>query len=121
MGSYDVTLTVVNSFGEDTKTVPDYINVGYTGIDDGIISEDDVAVYPNPSTGLVNVSFKGDVQSIVAVSAYNTIGEIVFEMDKQDGINKLLQIDFSEYQPGVYYLNVKTDDGVILKKVTLTR
>ena len=46
----------------------------------------------------------------------NAIGERIFEIESGTEIEQLIQIDLSEYQPGIYYLNIKTETGVILKK-----
>ena len=121
MGSYDVALTVTNTYGEDSETIQDYITVGYVGLDDPVIGAQDVFVFPNPTTGQVNVSFKGDVSNILSMSVYNSIGDRVFEINRRNQIEQLMQIDLSEYQPGIYYLNIQTESDVILKKITLTQ
>jgi len=70
---------------------------------------------------MINIQFRGDVSSIVSISVFNTIGNRVVEINESNSIDQQMQIDLSDYQPGVYYLNIKTGDDVILKKVTLTR
>jgi len=121
MGTYDVSLTVTNTYGEDSKDVPDFITVGYVGLDDPVMKAEDVFVFPNPTTGKVNVSFKGDVSNILSIYAYNSIGELVYEINNKNQIEQLIQLDLSEYQPGIYYLNIQTESDVILKKITLTQ
>jgi len=121
MGNYDVSLTVTNTYGEDSETMQNFISVGYVGVDNPVLSAQDVYIFPNPTTGMVNVSFKGDVSNILSISAYNSIGDRVFEINSRSQIEKLMQIDLSEYQPGIYYLNIQTESDVILKKITLTQ
>ena len=112
---------VVNDWGQDSKTITDYIHVGYTGVENVKITEANVYLFPNPTTGMINVRFEGDISTIVSITAFNTMGNMVLEINDRKSIDQQIEIDLSDYQPGVYYLNIKTGDDVILKKITLTR
>ncbi len=61
-------------------------------------------IYPNPSSGIINIHPK----SLVYIS--NILGEIIFTGESG-------QIDLSEYGKGIYFISV----GVTVKKLVLTK
>lgn len=64
---------------------------------------EDFKIYPNPSTGIINIQPK----SLVYIS--NILGEIIFTGES-------MQIDLSEYGKGIYFVRV----GATIKKLVLT-
>lgn len=78
-GTYDVTLTVTNSDGNDTETKSNYITVqadttiGIAGID----ATDGVKVFPNPFTGSLNLELKLTKSSEVTVALYTVAGVLI--------------------------------------------
>jgi PKD repeat protein len=120
-GTYDVTLKVFNEFGENTKTETDYIYVGGVGIDDEDGAAKGVFVFPNPTTGIVNMMFTGSVPDIRSIEVYNSFGNKVRCLDRSGSISKNIQMDLSGQRPGIYYMDIQTSDQVIIKKISLTR
>jgi PKD repeat protein len=120
-GSYDVTLTVFNLFGENTQTETDYIYVGGVGIGDQSDASEEVLVYPNPTTGILNVVFTGSTPDIKSMELFNSIGIRVYVLDKPGIFEKNTELDMSGQHPGIYYLRVKTSEQVIIRKISLTR
>jgi len=74
-----------------------------------------VNIYPNPVQDFLNVNSS---EEIVNVKLYNAIGQVV--------LNKLvntdnLQINTSNYIPGMYLLTVETANGTITKKINISK
>ncbi|NOQ73860.1 MAG: T9SS type A sorting domain-containing protein [Crocinitomix sp.] len=65
-------------------------------------------VYPNPTTGIVNLKTSEFVQS----SVFNARGELIMTTTEN-------QIDLSVYSPGLYILKASTSKGVVVKKIQL--
>lgn len=120
-GVYDVTLTASNSFGSDTKVWEDYITVGYVGTDEHQFSDNSISVYPNPTNGMLHVVFSGNTDHIQTVRLYNISGQKILELMGDEEIKRSLHFDLSHNQPGIYYLNIETDNDIIVKKITLTK
>ncbi|MEO6168033.1 MAG: T9SS type A sorting domain-containing protein, partial [Chitinophagales bacterium] len=89
-------------------------NVEDFGVD-GIIGvnavknvEQTLALYPNPSTGLLTMDFKKIKQSEVTVSVTNSIGQVVKTINSLKVTNNKAQLDLSGMENGIYYVNVKS-------------
>lgn len=75
-----------------------------------VVAEDNVRVYPNPTTGVVNV----DVEQSFDATVYNYQGQIVMKLYANER-----QIDLSGLAQGMYLLEIKTDDNVMVKKIIM--
>jgi len=74
----------------------------------------EVAVYPNPTNGLVKI----EAENIKHVSISNILGQIVFD-GKVGG--DAFEYDFSGQKAGIYLVRIETASGVAVKKVSVTR
>lgn len=75
-----------------------------TGIE--TIGFNDFKIYPNPSTGVINIQTTKEIH----LQIVNTLGQIIYKgMDEQ--------IDLSEYGKGIYFVRV----GTTIKKLVLTK
>jgi len=85
-------------FARDTIDV----NVSYTEVN--IINQNDLKIYPNPSTGIFHISeIKGDV------FVYNTIGVLICKTSKSE-------VDISNYPTGIYYAKINDSVYPIIKQ-----
>ena len=92
---------------------------------DGILGEeeyaldDEVKVLPNPSGGEVLVST--DQLQILEVSIYNMSGALLNDSIHR-GIEKhSAKLDLSKLPNGIYHIEVLTDKGKVMKKITLVK
>jgi len=76
-------------------------------------------IYPNPSSGIVNIKFDPDVKTKVKLSISNINGQeikyILLESKKSD--NYTIKCD--EFSPGVYFITLQTDSGTSTKKLII--
>jgi hypothetical protein len=82
------------------------------GIEETAI-EQAVSVFPNPATDIVNI--QSDVE-INNVKVYNNIGQLI--SDKQVN-SKLYQVNTSQFEAGLYFFQVETNDGVVSKRIII--
>jgi hypothetical protein len=75
--------------------------------------ESQFAVYPNPSDGLFQIKWSEPVS--LDLSIYDLSGKLIFS--KKESIGGSDAIDLSQVSQGVYFLNVKTDNGSFTKKL----
>ncbi|MDD4634978.1 MAG: T9SS type A sorting domain-containing protein, partial [Bacteroidales bacterium] len=82
----------------------------------GIGSHDElnVSVYPNPTSGEVNITANANIKSVFV---HNTIGALV-ETRCTSSLRQTTTIDLGRYASGVYMLTITTEDGSkVIKKV----
>ena len=82
--------------------------------DEDSVEETDISldIYPNP---VDNTLFINGIENINEISIYNVLGVKVY--DAQLTINnEQLTVDVSELNSGIYFLNVNTGSGNIIKK-----
>ena len=106
IGTYDYCVTDFNGC-----TTCDSATVSFTtevkSIDYGV----DFSIYPNPTSGLINISSDKLIDRVIV---RNVLGEIVSESNES-------QIDISNQANGVYFVEVITTKGKFSKKVILLR
>lgn len=83
-------------------------------ISDLDIIKKEISIYPNPTTGLINI--ENGTNGKAKVIIYNILGQKVLEKSLDE---ETLQLDLSGNKPGLYIVEVVYDDQVITKKVIL--
>lgn len=90
-----------NAAGEDV----DYVVVAVTSIDEN--EANGFVVYPNPARDIVKLSSINGQLSTVKI--YNTVGMLIDEIELN---STNVEINISDYAPGIYFFNV---DGNVVK------
>ena len=77
----------------------------------------EMIIYPNPATESVKVHLDSPVAAAVQIILFDQQGRKVKELNTwHDGLSAI-QVDVSSLQPGFYFLSVKSDRFVSVKKV----
>ena len=84
---------------------------GTTGVTALKMDQTDIVVYPNPATTSVQIGCKYNMEEMWIT---NSTGQVVDHFDI--GHNKT-EINTSLYTTGIYFVKVKTDNGVITSKI----
>lgn len=79
-------------------------------------TDNDISIYPNPAKDFVKLSAVG-VQ-LSAVKVYNCLGMMIEEI--KVNANEA-EINILDYKAGVYFINIETENGVIVKQVLVKR
>lgn len=117
-GIYYIGFHVTNSDSITSLRLDDINITGSSGVGIQDINNASVAVYPNPSTGMIHLS--GTEQSAnYAVTVTNTLGQVVFSDNFRNLNNQV--IDLSAQAAGQYFIRVITDAGVHTQAVSITR
>ncbi|MDD3687436.1 MAG: T9SS type A sorting domain-containing protein, partial [Bacteroidales bacterium] len=72
-------------------------------------------IYPNPSSGLINFEF-GDI--IESISVYNNLGQLMIDQSINDYSSNL---NIESLPQGIYLVKVNTASETIIKKVILNK
>jgi PKD repeat protein len=116
-GTANITVKGVNEeCGEgefsDSYEVTCYLATGINELGDWA----GIRIYPNPSTGQFSVKFDYNIGA-TQVTVSNLLGEIIFDEITETVDGRLLNIDLSEYQEGIYFVKLKTDSSEQVKKI----
>ena len=87
------------------------IDKDYQGLDENVIA--DVAVYPNPAHDYIRVETQ-NCAFLQRIDVYNVTGQLVISSTETE-------INVSELESGVYFVNILTEKGVFVKKITVSR
>ncbi len=92
-----------------------------TGIND-VAYNIDYNVFPNPSTGVVNINLKGIENQVINISVKNTLGvEVMGLKNIQTGVNYDTALDISNLKQGIYYISITGEKIRLSKKIILTK
>ena len=86
-----------------------HVYYSLTGINE---SEASIKVYPNPTSGNITIEAVG----MMEVSVYNTLGQCVLQKEVS---GELTTVNLQQVSEGLYLLRVKTEEGVISRRITL--
>ncbi len=110
-GTFNVTLTVTNSWGVTTKVKTGLIYVGGVGINEH--STATVSVFPNPVKDVLNIQGSANIEEVTVM---NMVGQNVLTLKVN---NSNTTINTSDMKSGVYNLRIKMADGFINKKIVV--
>ncbi len=125
LGAYLTTLftTVINSklvaisgyAGSACTNVTEILYECYSYI--GLSSNDNAqfSIYPNPVSDILNIASDKIIQK---VKIYNTNGQSIYQSDIN---NKTTEINTIYFIPGIYLLEILTNDGVTYNKISVAR
>ena len=71
--------------------------------------EQSLKIYPNPTTGVLNIQGEG----MTSVEVYNTVGQRVMT---QVADSKGIQLNTENLNNGIYFLRIKANDGNVLNR-----
>ncbi|MBD81106.1 MAG: hypothetical protein CL840_19465 [Crocinitomicaceae bacterium] len=123
-GAYSIVVTDTSTHKNCSQS--DTINVSYkaicVGIDENLLSRASIQYYPNPNNGRFFLKLDSEEEGEVKLIIRNMQGQIVSTQSWEKTSKELLQeIDLSDQSSGVYYLNLSTEKGRAVHRITLNR
>ncbi len=106
-----IKIAFVHEFNDGVEMAIDDISIklGTTGVD--VIDNNSVSLYPNPTTGIVNIA-NAENNTVVV---YNMIGQVVISVENTQSI------DMSAFENGTYIVKVVSENETITKKINLIK
>ena len=105
----------VRTMYADDKSSVSLMDIFASGVNVSEINEtSSFNVYPNPASDFVKVTTVNGQQSTVKV--YNTLGMLVEEIEINSNET---EINVSDYNPGVYFFSIQTENGNVTKKIVV--
>ena len=80
--------------------------------------QNDFSLYPNPSKGSFTIQFK-DLMDSFSVEVFDVTGKTVYENKYDQSANLVQMINLDNPTSGVYFVNIKSDKGIVTKKLVI--
>jgi hypothetical protein len=116
-GTANIKVVGVNTCGngEYSTDVPITVLPSTTGIQDHG-SQHIVTLYPNPANDFINLVPVKNVK--VTIKMINSVGAVVIRQENVD-LNGIYRINVEKLTPGVYFINIISDDEQQIQKVVI--
>jgi len=95
--------------------IDDFVCITVTSIDDPLAG-DMTSIYPNPASDQVNITSSQQMDRITIV---NYVGQMVYDSELSGEQNIVLNT--GSYEAGVYVVKISTSNGVVTKRMIISR
>ena len=112
-GNY--TVKVTDGSGGSSISAPQNIS-SFVTTDISEYNLETINIYPNPTGGIINVN-KGQLEN-VQVNIYNVLGESIYQFSIT---SSNYQIDLTAQPNGVYFVQLRTEQGIMNKKLIIQK
>jgi len=106
-GMHTINWTIIYNNGNITEYAYTITVNAFFGINN--LSETEISVYPNPTTGLINLKIS---ERPLIVEITNTTGKVLVQINSKSTSQAF---DFSNYLSGIYFIKVQNENGVYTK------
>ncbi|NJM78766.1 MAG: T9SS type A sorting domain-containing protein [Flavobacterium sp.] len=97
----------VNTIYADYEIILENIPCSQTLSTDDIIAENELIVFPNPTSGIFTIS---GIETIDKTIIYNSLGQKIFDGNQS-------QIDISNFSNGIYFLEILSNGKISKQKI----
>ena len=80
--------------------------------------ENQFSLYPNPNKGSFTIEFK-ELANSFSVEVYDLTGKTIYENNFEQSSNLTQLINLDNPTSGVYFINIKSDKGIVTKKLII--
>jgi len=108
VGEYTFGITAVY---DNCESDPMYVTVVVDGVNEDAVVN---AIYPNPTSGDLHIN----ATAMTRVSVFNTMGQMVY--DQNVSCDEMV-LDMSQFEAGVYMVNIVTENGTSVKRITVVK
>ena len=84
------------------------------------LSNDEVSIFPNPTTGKLNVRFTQALQNNVVIELFSANGQLAQQF-VSNAIGNEIEVDLTNFSDGVYLLRIVNKDAVLSRKIVLQK
>ena len=92
-----------------------YYNFTFTEIINQIDNSYDI--FPNPTSDIINITFFNP--SNTSIVLYNVLGEKIFSYLSNEVGDNFVSFDLSDYTEGIYLVQLRSEYGIINRKIFL--
>jgi hypothetical protein len=108
--------------GQATRMQAWYNNISSQFLTNTLTNEEflqnQFSLYPNPSKGSFTIEFK-ELTGSFGVEVFDVTGKTIYENSFDQAANLAQTINLQSPTSGVYFVNIKTDGGLVTKKLII--
>ena len=82
--------------------------------------KNEFSVYPNPSSGIINISLGGNQIRNVSFIVSDLLGNEIRKISLKNYVTNQ-QVDLSEFQDGIYFIKIKSETGESVHRIILKK
>lgn len=114
-GDYNVKLIVSDGTNEAVQE----FTIAVTGSEsmDDLTAKTVIAIYPNPTRGEFNIAIDNKTAKNYTVEVINIQGKMVYSSSLKGSNSYNEKMNISSYGKGVYFVRIKTENNVIVKRI----
>jgi hypothetical protein len=109
----NIKVTATDTAGASVSTTFKLTIGESTAIDQ--LEEQPARVFPNPTSGVVNISLASLPRTTAVAEIYNLQGKVI----RKDTFRKDIRIDLSDCPKGIYFLRLLVDNEITVSKIIL--
>ncbi|MFK5855866.1 MAG: T9SS type A sorting domain-containing protein, partial [Bacteroidota bacterium] len=92
------------------------------GLDEHVLYNSNVVLYPNPTAGNVNVRADGDVfNSNAVIYIADITGRVISQTNANFKVSSTVQLNTGDLTVGIYFVNIISEDGKRAVKKLMVR
>ncbi len=80
-----------------------------------------ISVFPNPSKGLINISFGTPEFEYYKINVIDNLGRVVKSISSTKVASKYVTMDLHELTGGTYSIKIDTDKSTVLKRIVIAK
>jgi len=89
-----------------------------TALESNDFLQSQFTLYPNPTKGSFTIQFK-DLANSFSVEVFDVTGKTIYENNYDQSANLSQVINLDNATSGVYFVNIKSDKGIVTKKLII--
>ncbi|MDX1941926.1 MAG: T9SS type A sorting domain-containing protein [Saprospiraceae bacterium] len=91
-----------------------------TAVNDPVLQEQ-IKIFPNPTSGKLYVQFDFDENKEVIIQIHDMLGKLLLQTKPKMISKQAQELNLSQYPSGLYLLKIKINQHIITQKITLSR
>jgi hypothetical protein len=117
-GIYKSIVTDASSCAKTSNTISAVV----TALNDLLVSEIKLTTSPNPSRGMVNISFAMNIRKDLSLEIFNSLGQKILAEDYPGFIGKYNKtLDLSGFASDLYVLKIRHNNKTYIKKILIEK
>jgi|GEM_PF-5153548 len=98
------------------EKIDEILNKNYTSVDDNVIYNNEISVFPNPAFSDLYIILKHNIVKPVLIKLYNNMGFQLEEYLLSPDNKNELRINLNNFYSGIYYLKIIDNEKIQFKK-----
>ena len=121
-GFYAIHFTATDGSGNVSEVLTKYVYVVFcvSSIDENEFAGR-VELYPNPTSNEFKLVVELNSPEHLNINVVNVLGEVVLQLENDEVTFNTYKVDMSALSSGVYYVNIRSKDAVLVKPVILAK